>query len=145
MKIIAHRGNINGPKSEFENSPNYIDIALKTYDCEIDVWVIGNNVLLGHDYGKYEVDHKWLDQRKNKLWIHCKNYGAMNLFCGTTFNYFWHDTDDYTMTSAGYIWAYPGKENVRDRTVLVMPERVWSKEYYTKIKCFGICSDYCVL
>ena len=25
-------------------------------------------------------------------------------------NYFWHQTDDFTLTSHGYIWTYPGKK-----------------------------------
>ena len=26
-------------------------------------------------------------------------------------HYFWHQEDDYTITSKGIIWAYPGKVN----------------------------------
>ena len=37
MKLIAHRGNIDGPSDE-QNSPDYIDNALSLgYDAEIDV------------------------------------------------------------------------------------------------------------
>ena len=39
MKLIAHRGNIDGPNPERENSPEYIEEALKAgYDVEVDVW-----------------------------------------------------------------------------------------------------------
>ena len=39
MKLIAHRGNINGP-CERENSPEYILETINLgYDCEIDVVV----------------------------------------------------------------------------------------------------------
>ena len=41
MILIAHRGLINGPSKELENSPSSIDLAFsKGYHCEIDVWYI---------------------------------------------------------------------------------------------------------
>ena len=44
MKLIAHRGNINGPNPEMENNPEYILNTLSLgYDCEIDVHLINNN------------------------------------------------------------------------------------------------------
>ena len=52
---------------------------------------------------------------------------------------FWHQVDDYTITSKGYIWAYPGKETSGKNTVLLFPER------YPKIKFKSydfICTDY---
>ena len=29
------------------------------------------------------------------------------------FNYFWHQEDDYTLTSEGYVWVYPGKPLIK--------------------------------
>ena len=44
MKLISHRGNLEGRKPELENNPEYIDEALsKGYDVEIDVWWSGNS------------------------------------------------------------------------------------------------------
>ena len=41
MLKISHRGNINGPDLEKENSIEQIFIAIgKGFDVEIDVWVI---------------------------------------------------------------------------------------------------------
>ena len=38
MKLIAHRGNVYGPESDKENSPDYIDKSISMgYDVEIDV------------------------------------------------------------------------------------------------------------
>ena len=39
-------------------------------------------------------------------------------------NYFWHQNDDYTITSKGYIWAYPGKK-LNKNAIYVLPE--WCK------------------
>ena len=50
MILISHRGNLNGPKPLMENSPAYIEIAIKkNFHVEIDVWIKKNNLYLGHD------------------------------------------------------------------------------------------------
>jgi hypothetical protein len=45
MKLIAHRGNINGIMDSLENEPTYIDLAIqKGYDVEVDLWLISDNL-----------------------------------------------------------------------------------------------------
>ena len=40
MKLISHRGNLNGRIPERENHPDYIDEAIEAgYDVEIDIWL----------------------------------------------------------------------------------------------------------
>jgi hypothetical protein len=58
------------------------------------------------------------------------------------YNYFWHQEDDYTLTSKNFIWTYPGKE-YKSKSVIVMPE--WGNMSYDalrNVECYGICSDY---
>ena len=51
-------------------------------------------------------------------------------------HYFWHQEDDITLTSQGYIWAYPGKQPIKN-SIAVLPEI-----YKDKVDvCKGICSD----
>ena len=72
MKYIAHRGLFNGPNRELENSPDQIDQALALgYDCEIDLWVVNNELYLGHDGPKYKITKEYLNN--DKFWIHAKN------------------------------------------------------------------------
>ena len=52
-------------------------------------------------------------------------------------HYFWHEEDKYTITSKGYIWAYPGEE-INENTICVLPEKINQKIG----KCAGICSDF---
>ena len=77
------------------------------------------------------------------LWIHAKNIDALHVLgADAKLNFFWHQEDDYTLTSQGYIWTYPGK-HLMSHSVCVMPE--WDKELdLTTFKpdCYGICSDY---
>ena len=50
MLKIAHRGNINGPDLEKENSIDQIFIAIgKGFDVEVDIWVIDGLIFFGND------------------------------------------------------------------------------------------------
>jgi hypothetical protein len=139
MKLISHRGNINGKISKNENHPEYIDEAMHAgYDVEIDVWMIEGVLLLGHNEPQYGVSQLWFNQRINKLWIHCKNLEAVEWFNAIGgFNYFWHETDTMTLTSRNHIWAFPGKQPIK-RSIAVLPE-IHNDNLDS---CFGICSDY---
>ena len=112
----------------------------KGVDVEIDIWCIDNQIYLGHDEPQYGIDFRWLRDRITKLWIHCKNLEALVLLknFGYEVNYFWHQEDDFTITSMGYFWTYPGKE-LSSNSVAVMPE---TKEFKDIEKAYAICSDY---
>lgn len=136
MIYISHRGNISSRNAERENSEDYIAEALSAgYHVEIDVWY-DNGWWLGHDNPQYNTSVDFLDN--NRLWIHCKNIEAL---CNIKdkWNCFWHQEDDYTITTQGYIWAYPNKPVVSNtKSIAVMPE--W---HNTDVSNFsGICSDY---
>ena len=108
MKLISHRGNINGPIPELENTINYIQQTIdKGYDCEIDIWKINNDLFLGHDYPSTIVSLEFLNLNSDKLWIHCKNIEALVYLNNFTniFNCFYHKDDLYTLTTKGYIWG----------------------------------------
>ena len=140
MKFISHRGNTIGKFSNLENNPAYIQKALDLgYEVEIDVWVEDWGVLfLGHDEPQHAITLDWLKERLSNLWIHCKNIQAIEWFNTTKdFNYFWHEKDTLTLTSKNYLWAYPGKQPIRE-SIAVLPEI-----YQDNIEnCIGICSDY---
>jgi hypothetical protein len=140
--LIAHRGLIDGPNSELENHPNHIKMQLDNkISCEIDVWYCNSSWWLGHDLPKYSIDINFLKQEN--LWIHAKNLDALYNLRKLGVNYFWHQSDDYTLTSFGYIWAYPGKE-LTEMSIAVMPEYISDEYWYKCIQsdCLGICTDY---
>ncbi len=143
MKLISHRGNLNGKFESYENEPNYIDIAIKNgYDVEVDVWVLPehkNLIFLGHDKPQYGVTINFFIERIKKLWVHCKNIESLVYFQNSEhpIHFFWHQEDDVTLTSLNYIWAYPGKQPTKG-SIAVMPEI--NNDDVTK--CIGICSDY---
>ena len=137
MIKIAHRGNISG-SSHRENQTDYILEAISDgYDVEIDLWMVSDRLWLGHDGPEYLISESFLLDIGHAAWIHCKNLEALH-FLNTVFpqlNYFWHQDDDYTLTSQGYIWAYPGKE-VTSKSVMVLPDGDFSDTI-----AYGVCSD----
>lgn len=143
MKLISHRGNLNGPNKERENHPDYIWEALQAgYEVEIDVWWVDGKFKLGHDEPQYDFPFNLIENHYNKLWIHCKNMDALSQLneldsSGLKLNYFWHESDIGTLTSRGYIWS----ANLFNRGILVMPE-LFKRE--PNESTLGICSDYII-
>lgn len=138
MKIIAHRGLLDGPDVALENHPIIIELAISLgYDVEIDLRYENNTFYLGHDIAQYEISEEWLHERKNYLWIHCKDVAALLKIKSTDLNYFWHENDTCTLTSHGYIWAYPGKQPI-EGSVAVLPE-IHNDDVSV---CFAVCTDY---
>lgn len=110
MKIILHRGNRDGSSIDTENKPSIIDEGIdRGYDIEVDVWHHEGGLWLGHDIPQYKIDHNWIEERKEYLWIHCKNLNAAKE-CWK-YQAFCHDNDDYTYTSTGKIWMHPSYYN----------------------------------
>ena len=139
MKFISHRGNIHGREIESENQPRKIEECLDLgYEVEVDVWGIDGNLFLGHDKPDYQVHIDFL--QREKVWCHAKNFEALTIFANNPkIHYFWHQEDDYTITSHGIIWVYPGK-SLPIGSICVMPERA-SYSYDQLKSCLGICSD----
>lgn len=164
MRLIAHRGNTEGPNKSFENCPEYIkDALIMGFDVEIDVWVSPYDQLLylGHDKPQYEITYDIFNNIlipfSTNIWFHCKNDLAFlrlveqNVRCGAgilksikPWNFFFHNTDDYTITSIGIPWVYPGKK-VPSNGVWVLPEFIpfqSGKKEISEFNGYGICSDY---
>lgn len=142
MKLISHRGNIDGPLKDKENDPNYILKCLDLgYNVEIDVWLKDEKLFLGHDLPQYSIEFNFITKYSDKLWLHCKNVDALFFFLNKKsqnfLNFFWHETDKVALTSQGYVWAYPGTQPIKN-SIAVLPEI--NNDDITL--CEGICSDY---
>lgn len=135
MKLISHRGNITGRQPDKENTPAYIETALATYDCEIDVYYKNQKFYLGHDESETEVSKDFL--LHPGLWCHAKHYASLQTLLDIGAHCFFHQRDDYTVTSQGIIWAYPGQKGDKN-TVCVHPHEIDMKDVK---KFYGVCAD----
>jgi hypothetical protein len=137
MKLIAHRGLTNGPNSQLENKPSQINLAIREgFDVEIDVWYVHDKIYLGHDRPEYLVDFNFIN--KPQVWGHAKNYQALEYMLNNGIHCFWHENDERTLTSNGFIWTYPGKETT-SKSVIVCLEKELT---FSNKNIFGICGDY---
>lgn len=135
MKLIAHRGNFNGKHEIMENNPEYLRMAVRAgYDIEVDVWVTGDGIFLGHDGPQYAVTEDDLLMWSSVGWFHAKNLPALELLLRLGLNCFFHDTDDFTLTSKGYIWTHSGK-SLSSKSISVMDQGL------VPISCAGVCRD----
>ena len=142
MIYIAHRGNIDGPCPDKENHPEYLLKAIDSgFHVECDLWLINNDLYLGHDSPDIKISIDFLISIKDMLFCHCKNIEAL-YFIITTYKdieCFFHDNDDCVLTSKNHIWTYTGKKLMK-KSICVMPERV-NQDFYSS-NCYGVCTDY---
>ena len=139
LKLISHRGNLNGPDIHLENKEEYIQSAIeKGYFVEIDLWFLENSFFLGHDYPTFKTNKQFLDSEF--LFIHCKNGESLlkMLELNLKSEFFWHQHDDYILTSKNNIWVEPGKFLLRN-SICCLPEKGYVGDL---TNCYGICSDY---
>jgi hypothetical protein len=139
MIIISHRGNLTGPDKKTENTREQITKALGLgFHVEIDVWYVDNLLYLGHDKPENEIDLEFI--KNEKLWCHAKNINALNQMVKLNIHCFWHQNDDYALTTNNFIWTYPGNQ-LSTKSICVMPEL---SNYTNKeiLNCAGICSDF---
>ncbi len=95
-----------------------------------------NKWFLGHDKPQYEIEFCFLF--KEHLWIHAKNFDAFNGLKGFALNYFWHQTDDYTITSRNIVWTFPGKSVPKHGVALLFEKDMEIPE------CSAICVDHVI-
>lgn len=138
MKFISHRGNLNGKDLNRENKIFAIEECLNLgIDVEIDIRYLNNKFYLGHDDTECEVSLTWL--LTPGLWVHSKTIETFSkLLNYVDINTFFHQTDDCTLTTFGWIWVYPGKPIINKFCIAVLPETI--KNYDIK-QAGGVCSD----
>jgi hypothetical protein len=146
MKIISHRGNLKGPIPEKENRPSYIDCALKLgFEVEVDVSFNNDSFWLGHDTPDYKISNKWIEERKDKLWFHCKNIESAHQLKKLPFltNYFCHSHDPYIITSTGHLWVHDLTIELNYNCIIpLLNKREIEKNTINHV--YAICTDYVI-
>tara|TARA_B100001778_G_C18476645_1_gene578339 strand:- start:454 stop:876 length:423 start_codon:yes stop_codon:yes gene_type:complete len=137
MILIAHRGNIDGVNPKFENSDKYCQDAIdRGFNVEIDVWYT-DTWWTGHDRPQYRVNPDFF--LKKEVWCHAKNIEALKRLLDLGAHCFFHQNDNVTLTSKGYIWTNPTIP-LTEKSICVLPEL----QNIDTSDCSGICSDFIV-
>jgi hypothetical protein len=142
MKLISHRGNIDSIKSNLENNPDYILEAINLgYDAEIDIRLIGNELFLGHDTPDYKVELSWLLNLKDCLWVHTKNFEALEYLIDSDLRIFYHQLEAHTIIhNTKLIWSHNLSEASPKSVIPLLSLEDINK--WEQKKVYGICSDY---
>jgi len=147
MIYISHRGNLNGPNRNKENSPDYLNEALASgFAIEADIWWEEGAFFFGHDRPQYQYQSDSFDLCDERVYCHAKNLAALEHLCFIGAHCFFHDLDEYTVTNRGYIWTNIDSDVLSEqgpslRTFSVLPEIRQVPNNILK-QCLGICSDY---
>jgi hypothetical protein len=144
MIWISHRGNLNGPNPEAENTHTAVEKALdESLHVEVDVWSVDGFLHLGHDAPGERTTERFL--LRSRIWCHAKNLEALQIMMRMGMHCFWHEHDQRTLTSRYYIWTSPGYEP-GTKGIMVMPEKMIAKPAVKlDLKCAGVCTDYPLL
>ena len=142
MKIIAHRGLLNGPESSLENSIESISRCLDLgFDVEVDIRLINNKLYLGHDDPIELLNLGDIDS--SKVWFHAKDIQVAHFLLSRKIEHvFYHEDDPVVLTSSGYIWSNLNSE-LTESSICVLPEQ--SGQKFEDLNCFGVCTDFPIL
>ena len=139
-KFISHRGNLYKKNLDRENNIEFIEEVIDMgFDCEVDLWMEDTKIFLGHDKPLQNISIQNLIDLNSNLWIHCKNLEILDYLIDNSdfnINFFWHQEDDYTLTSKNYIWTYPEKKITKNSVIVDLNHKA---KFNTPV--FGICSD----
>jgi hypothetical protein len=143
MELISHRGNLNSINPDLENSPDYIDNAiLEGFDVEVDVRCVDGKLFLGHDYPQYEINERWLIDRKRKLWIHTKDFNSLNLLIRSYTRIFFHEKESHTIIhNTNQIWSH-NIDEASENSIIPLLSKEDVLNWNNRKKVYGVCSDY---
>lgn len=151
MKIIAHRGLLNGP-TDIENCPIQIEKAIQEgFDVEIDLRYEFGKYWLGHDQAEYQIlfEQIWNWSDKVTVYLHCKTVYTLQTVSkiGNNKNKilpFFHDVDDCILLPDHTIWVHPKSEEKAYfdaiNSIFVIPSLRDATKYSNN--CYGVCTDY---
>jgi hypothetical protein len=105
MIKIAHKGNYAGQNVDRENTVEYIEEAIAAgYNVKVDAWLMEDKWMLGQHWPATEVPRSFFE--RPEIWTHAKNLvGYVSLYNNPKVHVFWHNKDDFAITSKGIKWA----------------------------------------
>jgi hypothetical protein len=139
MFWLSHRGNLDGPNPELENSVPYVQAALERgFDVKIDVWSKNGALFTGNDGPLYPISIDFL--AKERVWCQARDITTLvKLLTDYRIHCFWLDKDTACLTSMKYLWTLPGHK-LTSRSICVFPELA-GHEGHWHTTTQGVCSD----
>jgi hypothetical protein len=150
MIYIAYQGIYNGTNFQDANTPpQFRDSFNNGFSAMADVWRINDILCVGTENDPIEVTDKYL--QGVKWWLNCQNQAAYDyLFAQprklypNVFIFSNVATEATPTTSTGGQTIVPGNVPINNNSIVYIPEIVDKGLLSTvKLRCYGICSNYC--
>ena len=150
MLIISYQGIYDGQNFESANTPDQIGKAFNHgFSVMADVWRVDNKLYLGTEFNLIEVTERYL--QGIRFWLNCQNQAAYNYLVAqprklypNVFIFSNVDTESTPTTSTGGQTIVPGNVPIDNNSIVYLPEGPDRGLLSTvKLRCYGICSNYC--
>lgn len=136
--LISNRGNTAGRQPDKENTPAYVQSAIKAgYHVCVDViYHYGAFCLIAADR-LITVPPSFFVHPK--IWSRAHNATTLDALCGLGAHAMPNLAEGFTFTSAQFIWTLPG-QSLSPRSIAVSPEQA-PPDWFADCDIAGICSD----
>lgn len=150
MLIISYQGIYDGQNFEDANTPDQIGKAFNNgFSVMADVWRFDDKLYLGTENDLIEVTDRYL--QGIRFWLNCQNQAAYDYLFAQPRNLYPNvfifsnvDTESSPTTSTGGQTIVPGNVPIDNNSIVYLPEIVDRGLLSTvKLRCYGICSNYC--
>jgi hypothetical protein len=143
VRLIAHRGNLNGPIPERENHPDYLVEALNCgVEVEVDVWVTDGKIF----FGEHEVGETFVYLISKDAWFNCKNPEAVEYFKtrndGENYKYFYETDGGKIVSSTGHEWVEAPLDLEEEQSSEVIVLDLSEGHDYKYGEVFAVCTDF---
>ena len=150
MLIISYQGIYDGQNFEDANTPDQIGKAFNNgFSVMADVWRFDDKLYLGTENNLVEVTDRYL--QGIRFWLNCQNQDAYDYLLAqprklypNVFIFSNVDTESTPTTSTGGQTIVPGNVPIDNNSIVYLPEGpVRGLISTVKLRCYGICSNYC--
>ncbi len=150
MLIISYQGIYDGQNFESANTPDQIGKAFNNgFSVMADVWRFDDKLYLGTENDLIEVTDRYL--QGIRFWLNCQNQDAYDYLVSFPSKIYPNilifnnvATESTPTTSRGGQTIVPGNVPIDNNSIVYLPEIVDRGLLSTvKLRCYGICSNYC--
>lgn len=150
MLIISYQGIYDGQNFEDANTPDQIGKAFNNgFSVMADVWRFDEKLYLGTENKLVEVTDRYL--QGIRFWLNCQNQAAYDYLVAqprklypNVFIFSNVATESTPTTSTGGQTIVPGNVPIDNNSIVYLPEGPDRGLFSTaKLRCYGICSNYC--
>jgi len=150
MLLISYQGIYDGQNFESANTPDQLGKAFNHgFSVMVDVWRLNGVLCIGTEFHPIEVTDKYL--QGNRVWLNCQNDDAYDYLVAqprklypNVFKFSDVYTESTPTTSTGGQTIVPGNVPIDNNSIVFLPEGPDRGLLSTvKLRCYGICSNYC--